>query len=88
MKGAPQGTRSSGPRPGGTAQGGCGPDGAAGPAAAESPVARAWNPRWAAPQDNRDLIALADACPMEGDVGLCVYRAPDFFALNRLEGSD
>lgn len=36
--------------------------------------------------DNEALLALAGACPMEGDVGLCVDRAPDFFALNRLEG--
>jgi hypothetical protein len=36
--------------------------------------------------DNDALVALALACPMEGDVGLCVSRAPDFFALNRLEG--
>ncbi|HET9011908.1 MAG TPA: hypothetical protein VFN38_08840, partial [Gemmatimonadaceae bacterium] len=36
--------------------------------------------------DNEALVALALACPMEGDVGLCVSRAPDFFALNRLEG--
>ena len=31
-------------------------------------------------------MALSVACPMEGDIGLAVDRAPDFFALNRLEG--
>jgi GNAT acetyltransferase-like protein len=36
--------------------------------------------------DNRGLIDLAMACPMQGDVGLCVDRSPDFFQLNRLEG--
>jgi GNAT superfamily N-acetyltransferase len=38
--------------------------------------------------DNAALLALSSACPMEGDVGLCVDRSPDFFALNRLEGED
>ncbi|MEO7837547.1 MAG: GNAT family N-acetyltransferase, partial [Acidimicrobiales bacterium] len=42
--------------------------------------------RVATPADNPALLALTAACPMEGDVGLCVDRAPDFFALNRLEG--
>lgn len=42
--------------------------------------------RRAAPGDNDALIALASACPMEGEIALCVDRAPDFFALNRLEG--
>jgi GNAT superfamily N-acetyltransferase len=45
-----------------------------------------WKTRPATPADNAALIALAAACPMEGDVGLCVDRSPDFFALNRLEG--
>ena len=36
--------------------------------------------------DNDALVALSVACPMEGDIGLAVDRAPDFFALNRLEG--
>ncbi|HEY9425744.1 MAG TPA: hypothetical protein VIR34_01220 [Gemmatimonadaceae bacterium] len=36
--------------------------------------------------DNDALVALASACPMRGAVSLCVDRAPDFFALNRLEG--
>jgi hypothetical protein len=37
--------------------------------------------------DNDALVALAAACPMRGPVALCVDRAPDFFALNRLEGN-
>jgi hypothetical protein len=36
--------------------------------------------------DNEALVALAAACPMEGDIALRMDRAPDFFALNRLEG--
>lgn len=46
----------------------------------------AFRVREATEADNAALIALAEACPMEGDVGLGVSRAPDFFALNRLEG--
>lgn len=42
--------------------------------------------RTATSADNAALLALTAACPMEGDIGLCVERAPDFFALNRLEG--
>ena len=42
--------------------------------------------REAQDSDNRSLIDLAMACPMQGDVGLCVDRSPDFFQLNRLEG--
>lgn len=42
--------------------------------------------RDAVPGDNEALMALAAACPMEGEMTLCVERAPDFFALNRLEG--
>jgi len=42
--------------------------------------------REAVPGDNDALLRLADACPMEGDIGLCVSRRPDFFTLNRLEG--
>ena len=45
-----------------------------------------WRARQALPGDNAALVALAAACPMEGDIGLCVDRSPDFFALNRLEG--
>ena len=36
--------------------------------------------------DNAALIELTAACPMEGDLALRIDRAPDFFALNRLEG--
>ena len=36
--------------------------------------------------DNQQLIALAAACPMVGDITMRVDRGPDFFALNRLEG--
>ena len=36
--------------------------------------------------DNAALVALAAACPMEGEIGLCVDRGPDFLALSRLEG--
>ena len=36
--------------------------------------------------DNAALIALAAACPMVGDLTMRIDRAPDFFALARLEG--
>lgn len=36
--------------------------------------------------DNAALIELTAACPMEGDLALRIDRAPDFFALHRLEG--
>jgi hypothetical protein len=36
--------------------------------------------------DNEALVALAESCPMRGDLTMCVDRAPDFFALVRLEG--
>ena len=36
--------------------------------------------------DNAALITLTAACTMNGDIALRVDRAPDFFALNRLEG--
>jgi hypothetical protein len=42
--------------------------------------------RLATPGDNAALIELTTACPMEGDLSLCIDRAPEFFALNRLEG--
>ncbi|HET7553928.1 MAG TPA: hypothetical protein VFK04_21735 [Gemmatimonadaceae bacterium] len=42
--------------------------------------------REATPCDNEALVALAAACPMRGAISLCVDRAPDSFALNRLEG--
>ena len=37
--------------------------------------------------DNEALVALAAACPMAGDITMCVDRAPNFFALSKLEGS-
>ncbi len=43
-------------------------------------------PRDATSDDNAALLALTAACPMVGDIGLCMQRQPDFFALNRLEG--
>lgn len=49
-------------------------------------AARALVARDAQPTDNAALIELAAACPMVGDFTLCVDRAPDFLALNRLEG--
>jgi len=42
--------------------------------------------RLASEGDNAALIELAAACPMEADLSLRIDRAPDFFALNRLEG--
>ena len=51
-----------------------------------APGATAIRTRDAVPGDNAALVALSSACAMTGDVGLCVDRAPDFFALNRLEG--
>jgi ribosomal protein S18 acetylase RimI-like enzyme len=36
--------------------------------------------------DNAALVALAQTCPMRGALTMCVERAPDFFALARLEG--
>ncbi len=42
--------------------------------------------RLATESDNAALIELAASCPMEGDLSLRIDRAPDFFALNRLEG--
>jgi predicted N-acetyltransferase YhbS len=42
--------------------------------------------RDARPADNAALVALAAACPMAGEITMCVDRAPDFFALARLEG--
>ena len=43
--------------------------------------------RDARPSDNEGLMALARACSMSGDIELRIERAPDFFALNRLEGA-
>jgi hypothetical protein len=44
--------------------------------------------REARTDDNAALLDLAAACPMEGDIALAITREPDFFALNRLEGSE
>ena len=38
-------------------------------------------------EDNESLLALTSACVMAGPVAMYVDRSPDFFALNRLEGS-
>ena len=61
------------------------------PARAHGPVAMPRMPDTSAPldataADNAALLELAEACEMRGDIGLRVDRAPDFFALNRLEG--
>lgn len=42
--------------------------------------------RDAVPADNQALAALAELCPMDGDVSICVHRRPDFFALSALAG--
>ena len=42
--------------------------------------------RDATPADNQQLIELAAACSMMGDISMRIDRSPDFFALNRLEG--
>jgi hypothetical protein len=55
-------------------------------ARALSPVDADFAIRDARSSDNEQLIALAAACPMRGDVSLRMDRGPDFFALNRLEG--
>ncbi len=44
-------------------------------------------PRWATPDDNERLIALNRACPMHGAIDMIFDRAPDFFALSRLQGT-
>ena len=43
--------------------------------------------REAVRDDDAPLRAIAAACPMEGDLTLRITRDPDFFQLNRLEGS-
>jgi ribosomal protein S18 acetylase RimI-like enzyme len=43
--------------------------------------------RYATADDNEQLIRLAAACPMVGEISLRIDRSPDFFALNRLEGT-
>ncbi|HKG95558.1 MAG TPA: GNAT family N-acetyltransferase [Gemmatimonadaceae bacterium] len=61
-----------------------------GTAVVQRPAAAGWvapaGTRDAVPDDNAALVALARLCPMEGEIGLCIDRAPDFFALNALEG--
>ena len=42
--------------------------------------------RDATPADNEALLELTAACTMHGDIGLRMDRAPDFFALSRIEG--
>ena len=37
--------------------------------------------REAVPGDNVALLELTRSCPMEGDIGLCIERGPDFFRL-------
>lgn len=44
-------------------------------------------PRWATADDNEALIALNRACPMHGAIDLIFDRAPDYFALSRLQGT-
>src|SRR5436305_15352071 len=43
--------------------------------------------RIATPEDNDALRAVAASCSMDGDMSLRLTREPDFFQLNRLEGS-
>ncbi len=47
---------------------------------------RPWSLREACARDDAALRALAAACPMQGDLTLCVTREPSFFTLSRLEG--
>lgn len=54
---------------------------------ASPPLAADLHVRPARPDDNGALIALAESCSMDGDIALRVDRAPDFFALNALEGN-
>jgi N-acetylglutamate synthase-like GNAT family acetyltransferase len=51
-----------------------------------SHVGATFHLRDATPDDNAALIELTAACTMRGDIALRMDRAPDFFALNRLEG--
>ena len=53
---------------------------------AATAVASGFTVRDATAADNDALVALAASCPMEGAIALRIDRAPDFFALNRLEG--
>jgi len=56
------------------------------PAAPPGESAPAIRVRDAVASDNAALVRLAAACPMRGDLTMCVDREPDFFALARLEG--
>ena len=63
------------------------PAGRAGAPPANSGRGNSWFVvRDATSADNDELIALAAACAMAGDMSLRIDRGPDFFALNRLEG--
>ncbi|HYN81397.1 MAG TPA: GNAT family N-acetyltransferase [Gemmatimonadaceae bacterium] len=57
------------------------------PASASTRDRAPFTVRDAKPSDNVGLVALAQACSMSGDIELRMDRAPDFFALNRLEGA-
>ncbi|HMG96291.1 MAG TPA: GNAT family N-acetyltransferase [Gemmatimonadaceae bacterium] len=68
----------------------CDPDAelesASGPRSALEHGAKDFAIRDATSADNQQLIALAAACSMIGDISMRIDRGPDFFALNRLEG--
>ena len=49
-------------------------------------LARDVTVRMATHHDGDALLALGRQCVMDGDIGMYVDRAPDVFALNRLEG--
>src|SRR5262245_19891009 len=51
-------------------------------------VSPAISVREARADDSAVLLELATACPVEGDLALAISCERDFFALNRLEGSD
>jgi hypothetical protein len=42
--------------------------------------------REASHDDNAQLLALTEQCPMQGSVGVLIDRKPDFFSLLRLKG--
>ena len=56
------------------------------PCFARTPAVQDLVVRDAALRDNASLLRLAARCPMRARVTLCVQRAPDFFALSRLQG--
>jgi ribosomal protein S18 acetylase RimI-like enzyme len=51
-----------------------------------APAAPTVRVRDAETADNAALVQLAAACPMRGDLTMCIDREPDFFALAQLEG--